>query len=343
MKSVINEYKKVSGQLVNFDKSLIYFSSNVGPETQIQVGGILGVRISNNSEKYLGLPTIVGQQKKHAFVHIKERFLKLLNNWSLRFLLTGGKEVFLKSILQAILIYAMQCFKLSASFCLELESIMSKFWWQNSKTNKGIHWCKWSDLCIPKANGGLGFRDLEKFNLAMLAKQGWKIITQPHCLFARVMKAKYFPRGDFLSAGLGSYPSFTWQSIWSARQILEDGIGWRVGNGESINIWSDSWVPIPRSGRVQCQNIDIRYTTLSDLIDKDTITWKQDTIRSLFGEEQLKSILSIPLVSSRSHDQLIWRGDNIGEYTVKSGYKWINATGNSRLYIDRPTSFYTKP
>lgn len=72
-------------------------------------------------------------------------------------------------------------------------------------------------------------------------------------------------------------------------------------------------------------------------------SWKQDTIRSLFGEEQLKSILSIPLVSSRSHDQLIWRRDNIGEYTVKSGYKWINATGNSRLYIDRPTSFYTKP
>lgn len=48
------------------------------------------------------------------------------------------------------------------------------------------------DLCIPKANGGLGFRDLEKFNLAMLAKQDWKIITQPHCLFARVMKENIF-------------------------------------------------------------------------------------------------------------------------------------------------------
>ncbi|KAG4174754.1 hypothetical protein ERO13_A11G140450v2, partial [Gossypium hirsutum] len=81
---------------------------------------------------------------------------------------------------------------------------------------------------------------------------------------------------------------------------------------------------------------------VSDLIDKDTNTWKQDVIRSLFGEEQLMSILSIPLVSSRPHDQRIWRGDNTGQYTVKSGYKWINTSGSSRLHIDGPTTFYTK-
>lgn len=87
---------------------------------------------------------------------------------------------------------------------------MNKFWWRNSKTNKGIHWCKWQDMCITKAKGGMDFKDLSKFNLALLAKQGWKIITQWNCLFARVMKPKYIPKGDFMSAGLGSYPSYTW-------------------------------------------------------------------------------------------------------------------------------------
>ncbi|KAA3461390.1 reverse transcriptase [Gossypium australe] len=131
MKNVIKEYENVSGQLVNFDKSLIYFSGNVGR--------ILGVRISNNPERYLGLPIMVGRRKKHAFVDIKEHFVKLLDNWSVRFLLAGGNEVFLKFVLQAVPIYALQCFKLPISFCQELESIMCKFWWRNSKTNKGIH------------------------------------------------------------------------------------------------------------------------------------------------------------------------------------------------------------
>ncbi|TYI16890.1 hypothetical protein ES332_A08G286100v1 [Gossypium tomentosum] len=141
-------------------------------------------------------------------------------------------------------------------------------------------------MCIPKAKGGLGFKDLKKFILALLAKQGWKIITQPHSLFVRVMKEKYFPKGEFMSVGLCSYPSYTWCSIW-----------------------------------------DIRYTVVSDLINRDTTTWKQDSIRSLFGEEQLKNILSIPLVCSRPQDELIWRGDNTGVYTVKSGYKWVIIMG----------------
>ncbi|KAA3486893.1 reverse transcriptase [Gossypium australe] len=78
-------------------------------------GGILGVRISNNPEKYLGLPTMIGRRKKHSFVDIKERFVKALQNWSLRLLSARGKKVFLKAILQAIPIYAMQCFKFPIS------------------------------------------------------------------------------------------------------------------------------------------------------------------------------------------------------------------------------------
>lgn len=52
------------GQLINFDKLLIYFSGNVGSDIQHQVGRILGVHILNNLERYLGLPTKVGHRKK---------------------------------------------------------------------------------------------------------------------------------------------------------------------------------------------------------------------------------------------------------------------------------------
>ncbi|XP_016676453.1 uncharacterized protein [Gossypium hirsutum] len=80
LKNVIKKYERLSGQLVNFDKSLIYFSGNVGSDIQHQVGRILGVQISNNPERYLRLPTMVGRQKKDAFVDVKKRFVKLLHN-----------------------------------------------------------------------------------------------------------------------------------------------------------------------------------------------------------------------------------------------------------------------
>lgn len=37
---------------------------------------------------------------------------------------------------------------------------------------RGIHWCTWASLFELKENEGLGFRDLSKFNIALLAEQG---------------------------------------------------------------------------------------------------------------------------------------------------------------------------
>ncbi|KAK5784776.1 hypothetical protein PVK06_039310 [Gossypium arboreum] len=73
IKVVVDEYEAISGQLVNFDKSLIFFGGNVENMMWEQIGRILGVRISNNPERYLGLPTIVGKRKKQAFMDFKEK------------------------------------------------------------------------------------------------------------------------------------------------------------------------------------------------------------------------------------------------------------------------------
>lgn len=78
----------------------------------------------------------------------------------------------------------------------------------------------WEKLGAPKNRGGMGFRDLEKFNLALLAKQGWRILTKPNSLVARILKEKYFSREGFLEAKLGSRPSFVWSSMLKAKPLL---------------------------------------------------------------------------------------------------------------------------
>ncbi|KAA3481224.1 reverse transcriptase [Gossypium australe] len=49
--------------------------------------------MSNNPEKYLGLPAMVGRRNKHAFFGIKEKLPRKLKSWSVRHLLVRMKEV----------------------------------------------------------------------------------------------------------------------------------------------------------------------------------------------------------------------------------------------------------
>ena len=125
----------------------------------------------------------------------------------------------------------------------------------------------------------MGFKLLKEFNLAFLAKQGWKLQTETNSLAYKVLKAKYFPDCEFVVATIGRRPSYLWQSIMATQRILRNGVRWRVGNGQKIRILSDKWLPNPSTFKVisppkllGCQAF------VSDLINSDTKEWKVELI-----------------------------------------------------------------
>ena len=87
-----------------------------------------------------------------------------------------------------------------------------------------------------KAEGGLGFKDLQDFNLALLGKQLWRILMQPNLLMSRVMKAKYFAGKSIWDAQKRESDLWCWKSLLSARGVLDEGLRRRVGDGKSIKI-----------------------------------------------------------------------------------------------------------
>jgi hypothetical protein len=112
----------------------------------------------------------------------------------------GGKEVLIKSIAQAVPVYAMMVLKIPKNVCKGISDAISNFWWGDDDEHKRIHWKAWWKLCIPKSQGGMGFRNLHCFNIAMLAKQVWRLLGEPELLCAKVLRVKYYPDGNLLQA-----------------------------------------------------------------------------------------------------------------------------------------------
>ncbi|KAA3479130.1 reverse transcriptase [Gossypium australe] len=273
------------GQIVNFEKSTVFFSSNTGSEDKRIVSRMLGVRCSNDPERYLGLPNMVGKRKNEAFQNLKDRFKHKIDNWSTRLLSQEGKE--------------------------------------KGPNQRGIHWCLWKELCVSKEKWGLGFRKLDQYNIALLAKQGWRLFNYSNSLLAQVLKAKYYPNSDFLHAQLGNVPSLTWRSVWAAKGLLAIGLCWRVGKGDQISVWEDNWIlggSILSSTNTDT-NTEIKL--VADLIEANTRRWNRELIENTFPEHTAQKILQIPLAEEVHEDFQVWRGEHTGEFTVRSAYQLL--------------------
>ncbi|MBA0816641.1 hypothetical protein Gohar_001282, partial [Gossypium harknessii] len=89
IKSIVTEYEGVLRQLINFEKSLIFFSKNVSRDIREHIGAVLSMIVSYHAEKYLSLSTMVGRQKKEAFASFKDRFVKHIESRSVHHLSLG--------------------------------------------------------------------------------------------------------------------------------------------------------------------------------------------------------------------------------------------------------------
>ncbi|KAL0395613.1 UNVERIFIED_CONTAM: hypothetical protein Scaly_0009700 [Sesamum calycinum] len=221
-----------SGQEIDYSKSYVVFSRNTKEDMCQFISTELTIRKKNKMELYLGLP---------LKLHDPNGTFLLLFEIGFGVELQGRMRSCPKPANMSLLNLSFKpsrpmqwgVFKLLTWLLNEIQSIISNFWWGNRGKHK-IYWISWSRLCDNKLVGRQGFRKFQLFNLAMLAKQLWRLLIQPEKLLCRVLKARYFPHGDVFTAILGTRPSFTWRSIMAAHNLFLVGCRWRVASGEQI-------------------------------------------------------------------------------------------------------------
>lgn len=178
-------------------------------------------------------------------------------------------------------------------------------------------------MILPKREGGLGFRDLEGFNQALLGKQVWRIMLKPDCLMARLLEARCLPDGNILNARVRRKAFYAWKSILYGRDLVKQRMRFVIGNGEIVDMWTDPWIPDhpPRSPRPLLQNP--AKVKVSNLFSADKNQWDEGKLREFVDPEDVVKILSIKISSKAQQDLMGWHYNEDGIFSVKSGY-WVS-------------------
>lgn len=260
---------------------------------------------------YLGMPEKIGGSKKQIFSFVQERLNGRVNSWSGRLLSKGGKEVQIKSVAQTVPTYVMSCYLLPQDTCKKVSAAVARFWWSTGNSNRGLHWVAWDKICVPEEEGGLGFRDFRDFNLALLAKHVWRLLTSPQSLLARVLKGRYYRHSNPLRTGKANSPSFGWSSLMAAKPVLVNGLRRTIGTGAETKVWEDVWIPTEPARAAKPKTVNI---------DPDLKEWNIDLLKEVVAAEDVPRILSLRISKSGHIDGYSWKHTTSGCYTVKSGY-----------------------
>ena len=132
---------------------------------------------------------------------------------------------------------------------------------------------------------------------------------------------------------VGYQPSYAWKSIWSARDLIEKGIRWKVRDGKNILIWKYAWLNENGTSKVitpsRCLHPDSKVEAL---INADTGGWKKELIDEVFFPFDVDRINKVLFCFSGNEDERCWvmimnledHATSLnGEYKVRDAYDMI--------------------
>lgn len=231
---------------------------------------------------------------------------------------------------------SMSCFLLPKNLCQELEQLFNNYWWRtgNAANQKGLNWLSWNNMSGPKSKGGLGFRNLYGFNIALLGKHLWNFMHNSNSLVARIFKARYFPTSHVLKASRGSGSSFLWTGLWTAKEELCKGFRWVLGNGNDIIATKDPWL---RKKRDFCVDQSPFYEGRNEVVSSFFLCtekkWNINLVREQFLKEDADAILALHIPQRDIGDKVAWTGSNKGIYNAKSGYQYWHRLNLSHIEL----------
>lgn len=242
LKAGIDTFSRWSGLHPNLHKSEIYFSG-VPPDSRSTFMSLFGFQEGSLPFWYLGIPIISSRLRKDDCITLVNIITSRVQSWTQRFLSFAGRLQLIRSVLHSVQVYWANVFIIPRAVLDKIEQILWQFLWKGLGLGAGGAKVAWSNVCLPKSEGGLGIRKLRESNTAAMLKHIWLLFTDKESLWCRWIHSVFLKNVNFWLASKPTVCSWSWKKIFDLRGDFRRSFCWRVGDGTLVSFWFDNWHP----------------------------------------------------------------------------------------------------
>ncbi|GJU04045.1 RNA-directed DNA polymerase, eukaryota, reverse transcriptase zinc-binding domain protein [Tanacetum coccineum] len=273
--------------------------------------------------RYLGVPLIAKRLGVNECGCLVDKIKSRIHNWKNRYLSYAGRLQLIAAVLESIHVYWASVFLIPSTIIKDINRILKNFLWSQSEKNNGKAKVAWSYICRPKDKGGLGLKNLQTWNYALLSKHVWNIATKKDSLWVKWVHSVKLRGKSFWEIKEEKEDSWGWKNLLIIRDQVKDNIFYKVGNGTTTSLWYDNWSNI---GPL------FQYLTHRDLYDErlsENLTVKDMIVNGRWNwpEEWYVKFpaitgLEVPIIDEDSEDSIVWKA-RLGD-VVKFSMRQVN-------------------
>ncbi|XP_028120126.1 uncharacterized protein LOC114317568 [Camellia sinensis] len=319
----LEEFKNLSGLTPSAAKSNLFFCG-CDSSLREEILKIANFKEGTLPVKYLGVPLITTKLRALDCQQLIDRITNRIKSWTNKALSYAGRAQLIQTILFSMQVYWSSLFILPKKVVREIENLLRAFLWSGVDLKKHSAKIAWDKVCAPKSEGGLGFKSLEVWNRAAIAKHIWFLFSGGEkSMWCQWVKSYLLKGKSFWKVPVPSDPSWVWRKILSLRKSIFPLIVHKIGNGNATFLWHDNWHPVGSiwdkfGNRITYDSGLSGEAKVSNIVNGDSWNWP-------FPKSwEMRDLISLTPPSfkprSSSNDTPIWTLTQDGIFSIQSAW-----------------------
>ncbi|GKU86405.1 hypothetical protein SLEP1_g936 [Rubroshorea leprosula] len=241
IKCIMRTFELASGLKINYRKSQL-IGVGIDQNWSAKMAYQLCCKEGKLPFKYLGIPIGGNSRRKALWQPMVESVRKKLASWKGRYLSMGGRITLINSVLSSLPVFLMSVYVVPKGIIHSIDKLRKSFLWGGKGDERKINWISWDKVCKKKEEGGLGVRDLRKFNLALMGKWWGRLAENGESMWKKIIVERYGNGGghwqDWIAENRG-VGSTWWRDVCDLNSMNGGSYGWLkegfrviIGEGE---------------------------------------------------------------------------------------------------------------